>query len=116
VNVSLPKEGTKEEVSMAMEETPVAIGMIIDFPGGTQEQYEAVLEQLNLGGRMAPGGIFHAAGPIDGGWRVVDVWESQQAFDILLGERLEQALRNAGMPSPEVATWPVYATLEPAVP
>ena len=64
MNVSLPKEGTKEEVSMAMEETPVAIGMIIDFAGGTQEQYEAVLEQLNLGGKMPPGGIFHAAGPI----------------------------------------------------
>ena len=101
---------------MAMEETPMAVGMILDFPGGTQEQYEAVLEQLNLGGRMPPGGIFHAAGPIDGGWRVVDVWESQQAFDIFLGERLEQALRKAGMPSPEVATWPVYAALEPAVP
>ena len=75
-----------------------------------------MLEQLNLGGRMPPGGIFHAAGPIEGGWRVVDVWESQQAFDIFLEERLREAMSNVGTPSPEVATWPVYATLEPAVP
>ena len=38
---------------MAMEERPMAVGFIISFPGGTQEQYDTVLEQLNLGGRMA---------------------------------------------------------------
>jgi hypothetical protein len=105
-----------EEISTAMEETPMAIGMVMNFPGVTQEQYDAVLEQLNLGGRMPPGGISHAAGPIEGGWRVVDVWESQEAFDIFFRERLQQAMQNAGMPPPEVDAWPVYATLEPAVP
>jgi len=56
---------------MAMEDRINPIGMIMTFPGVTQEQYEAVLQQLNLGGRMPPGGIFHAAGPVEGGWRVV---------------------------------------------
>lgn len=101
---------------MTMEESPMAVGLIMNFPGVTQEQYDTVLEQLNLGGRMPPGGISHAAGPIEGGWRVVDVWESQEAFDIFFRERLEQAMRNAGMPPPEVDSWPVYSTLEPAVP
>ena len=41
---------------MAMEDAPMAVGMILDFPGGTQEQYEAVLEQLNLGGGCHPEG------------------------------------------------------------
>ena len=94
----------------------MAIGFIFNNPGQTQEQYDAAVEQLNLAESLPEGWIFHAAGPIDGGWRVVDVWESQQAFDIFLGERLREAMSNAGMPSPEVATWPVYATLEPAVP
>jgi heme-degrading monooxygenase HmoA len=101
---------------MAMEERPMAVGFIISFPGGTQEQYDTVLEQLNLGGRMAPGGIFHAAGPTEEGWRVVDVWESQEAFDTFLHERLYQAMQNAGMSRPQVETWPVYSVLEPAVP
>ena len=101
---------------MAMEERINPVGMIMTFPGVTQEQYEAVLQQLNLGGRMPPGGIFHAAGPIEGGWRVVDVWETQEAFDIFLREKLEQAMLNAGMAPPEVEAWPVYSTLEPAVP
>jgi hypothetical protein len=43
----------KEKGPMAMEERPMAVGFIISFPGGTQEQYDTVLEQLNLGGRMA---------------------------------------------------------------
>ena len=103
---------------MSMEDRgqPTGMIMIMTFPGVTQEQYEAVLQQLNLGGRMPPGGIFHAAGPIEGGWRVVDVWETQEAFDIFLREKLEQAMQNAGMAPPEVEAWPVYSTLEAAVP
>jgi hypothetical protein len=45
-----------------MEERPMAVGMIMNVPGVTQEQYDTVMEQLNLGGRMPPGGISHAAG------------------------------------------------------
>ena len=101
---------------MAMEERPLAVGLILNFPSGTQEQYDTVLEQLNLGERMPPGGISHAAGPTEEGWRVVDVWESQEAFDTFLHERLYQAMQNAGMPPPQVETWPVYSVLEPAVP
>jgi hypothetical protein len=99
-----------------MEHTIQPVGLIMTFPRGTQEQYDAVLQQLNLGGRMPPGGISHAAGPIEGGWRVVDVWETQEAFDIFLREKLEQAMHNVGLEPPEVEVWPVYSTLGPAVP
>src|SRR5215212_1546108 len=99
---------------MAMEERPGAVGLIMTFPGVTEEQYYAVLEQLDLGGRMPHGGIFHAAGPIEGGWRVVDVWESEEAFETFFRERLEQAMQNAGMPTPDVEGWQVYSTLETA--
>jgi hypothetical protein len=99
-----------------MEERPMAVGMIMNFPGVTQEQYDTVMEQLNLGGRMPPGGISHAARPTDEGWRVVDVWESQEAFDTFLHERLYEAMQNAGISRPQVEAWPVYNTLEPAVP
>src|SRR5215204_5495955 len=103
---------------MAMEDRgqPIGMIMIMTFPGGTQEQYEAVLQQLNLGGRMPPGGIFHAAGPIEGGWRVVDVWETYHAFYIFSRQKLEPAMQNAGVAYPEVEDWPLYSTLEPAVP
>ena|SRR5947209_7765402 len=63
---------------------------------------------------MPHGGISHAAGPIEGGWRVIDVWESEEAFESFFRESLEQAMQNVGMPTPEVEGWQVYSTLEPA--
>jgi hypothetical protein len=60
----------------------MAIGLLMEFPVMGQEQYDAVMEELNLGGRMPSGGISHAAGPAEDGWRVVDVWQSQEAFDV----------------------------------
>jgi hypothetical protein len=46
----------------------------------------------------------------------VDVWESQEAFDTFLHERLYQAMQNAELPRPQIDTWPVHSVLEPAVP
>src|SRR4051794_18662838 len=112
----MPTTGRKEKGHMAMEERPMALGLLMNFPGATQEQYDAAMAQLNLSGRMPPGGISHAAGPTDEGWRVVDVWESQEAFDTFLHERLYPAMQNAGLPRPQVDTWPVYSILEPAIP
>ena len=95
---------------------PMTIGLLMEFPGVGQEQYDAVMEELNLGRRMPTGGMFHAAGPTEVGWRVVDVWESQEAFDAFFHEKLGQALQNAGLEPPQVQTWTVYNTLEPAQP
>ena len=57
----------------------MALAFLLEFPGVTQEQYDKVLEKLQLGGKTYQGGIFHVAGPMEGGWRVVDVWESEEA-------------------------------------
>ena len=89
----------------------MAVGLMMEFTGVTQEQYDAVMEELDLGGTMPPGGISHAAGPMDGGWRVVDVWESQEDFDAFFRDKLERALQNAGVPPPQLQTWAVYNTL-----
>jgi hypothetical protein len=45
----------------------MAIGLLMEFLGMGQEQYDAVMEELNLGGRMPSGSISHAAGPTEGG-------------------------------------------------
>lgn len=91
----------------------MAVAMLLDFPGVTQAQYDAVLDELDLGGKTYQGGIFHVAGPVDGGWRVVDVWESQDAFDRFFQAKLGQALQHAGVPAPQVTAWPVHNTLTP---
>ncbi len=50
------------------------------------------------------------AGPSpNGGWRVIEVWESKEAADRFYGERLGPALQAAGVsdpPKPEL--WQVH--------
>jgi len=89
----------------------MAIGLIMEFAGATQAQYDAILKDMNLGGKMPPGGIFHVAGPMDGGWRVVDVWESQAAFDSFRAAQIEPLSRKHGVPAPRVTVFPVHNTL-----
>ncbi len=80
----------------------VAVLMIHDSPGGTQEQYEEVGARLSesgglnsLGDWPADGILFHCAGPTDDGWRVIDVWESEEAFQ-RFGEVIGPILEDVG--------------------
>ncbi|MEA2481794.1 MAG: hypothetical protein QOJ07_3716 [Thermoleophilaceae bacterium] len=75
----------------------MAIAVLMEIPGGTQEMYDRVMEDLQLEG-VPEGGIAHLAGPMEGGWRVLDAWESQDAFQRFYDERLGAALSAAGVP------------------
>ncbi|HET7717308.1 MAG TPA: hypothetical protein VFK86_16930 [Bauldia sp.] len=82
----------------------MAIGVLFDFPGGTQEQYEAVCRDLNGGKTLSvlsewpgPGIVAHIAGPTSDGWRVVDVWESEETFQDF-GAKLVPLLRKHRLP------------------
>jgi hypothetical protein len=90
----------------------MAIAIMQDFVGGTQVQYDLVLVQLDLGGHSPQGNLYHTAGPIEGGWRVVDVWESQEAFNAFVGV-LAPVAQSIGMPQPQVTVWPIYNILTP---
>jgi hypothetical protein len=77
----------------------MAICLTVDLPGVTQQQYDAILQAMgrSLGSAPEPGQVFHVAGPYAGGWRVVDVWESQAAFDQFLQGQLAAALTKVGI-------------------
>lgn len=76
----------------------MAIAMIFDAPGATQEHSDHVTEKLQQGGLtgLAVGQILHLAGPYDGGWRTVDVWESQEAADRFFRDHLSAAFAATG--------------------
>jgi hypothetical protein len=87
----------------------VAIVMLIDNPHGSQEIYDKVSQEIGLD--QPAGGIFHVAGPSpNGGWRVVEVWESEEDARRFLRERLAPAWAKLGVtqspPTPEF--WPVH--------
>jgi len=85
------------------------VAMMVDNPEGSQEIYDKVREQLGLGDVPA-GGIFHAAGPSpNGGWRVIEVWESEEDAKRFFEERLKPAFDAVGFAGPPKREfWPVH--------
>jgi hypothetical protein len=86
----------------------VAIAMMVDNPEGSQEIYEKAREHLGLD--RPAGGILHLAGPRpDGGWRVIEVFESEEEAKRFLKERLGPAFQAVGAsPPPPPQFWPVH--------
>jgi hypothetical protein len=81
----------------------MAVALVLDFPGGTQEQYHEVVERMQLGGHMAPGGVVHVAGPHAEGWRVIDVWESLGQFERSRDEQIIPHVQAVGLGAPHVS-------------
>ena len=87
----------------------MAVAQVIENPGGTQEQYEQVIQAIGVtGSQLAPGQLVHFAGPVEGGWRVVNVWESQEVADKFWNEKVKPARQQAGLPDVEPTSFPVH--------
>lgn len=76
---------------------------VFQSPSFTKERYEQSVEKLTSKGRLdspadwpVPGLLAHVAGEGESGFRVVDVWESEDAFRSF-GETLIPVLRNLGV-------------------
>jgi hypothetical protein len=74
----------------------MAVVVVAEIPSGTREQDEKIQQQMNLAGNPPPGILVRTAGPYKNGYRVVSVWESQEAFDTFRRERLDSAIRQTG--------------------
>ena len=60
----------------------MAVLMIGEVPNLTEEIYGGMIGQMTPGLRSAQGFIAHSGGPSpNGGWRVVEMWESEADGD-----------------------------------
>jgi hypothetical protein len=91
-----------------------AIILVAETPGGTAEQYDALVKALELDANPPDGAVLHVAGPIEGGWRVIDVWESQSKFDEFLLDRLGPAMDKVGQAKPNVTVGAAHSVRESA--
>jgi len=79
--------------------------LILEFEGLSDAEYDAVNADLGIdmtsGEGDWPAGLHtHTAGATDGGWIVVEVWETQDDQDEFMKSRLGPALHKAGVTKP----------------
>jgi hypothetical protein len=89
------------------------IGIRIKFPGVTQEDFDHVHDHVNPDRTPPKGLMFHASGPIDGGWGVIDFWESRAEFDAF-SKQIEAGMAASGVEMqspPEIKEFPVHETI-----
>ena len=92
----------------------MATAMYLEWPGVTPEQYNKVMQLLDLDARPASGSTFHVAGFTNDSLRVLDIWDSQQAFETFQKDRLMAAVQNAGITSaPNVQFFPIHNLYAP---
>ncbi len=88
----------------------MAVGIRIKLAGITQEQFDQVHDQVNPDRRPPEGLLFHASGPIDGGWGIIDFWESRADFDAF-APRIVEGMAAAGIEPkgpPDIKEFPVH--------
>ena len=90
----------------------MAIGLIFDGAGVTQAKYEQVRDEVAPGNRLPSGMLYHAAGPIPNGWRVIEIWESQEAADRFFQDKLGAALQRANI-NVQLQHFEVVNTMQP---
>ena len=89
----------------------MAVAVVVEIPGGTEEQYEQVVSQIFPGGTLPEGWLLHLAGPEEDGWRVVNVVQSQDEFERFARETILPATREAGEAPPKFSFFPVHTLI-----
>ena len=91
----------------------MAYAIVHQFPGGTEEQYEASIAAVHPSdGSLPDGQIFHAAGPSAGGWTIMAVHDSQESWerfrDDILMPQMQQGIPGGFTTPPQETAVDVY--------
>lgn len=93
----------------------MAVAVIMDFEGGTLDQYDQVIERMGLQDGISPDNAhFHWVAQTEDGLRVVDVWETREAFDAFAQEQIGPFSAEAGLAEPALTYYDVHNTIKAA--
>ena len=88
----------------------MAVGIVLEFKGGTLAQYDEVIKKMGLspGGTTPPGAKFHWVAQTDDGLFIVDVWETKEVFDKFAEEKIGPITAEVGMPAPAMTFYEIH--------
>ena len=75
----------------------MAIGVIFESEGMNQEQYDQARGEIAPDNAPPPGMLYHAAGPSERGWRVIEVWESPEVAQRFFEQKVDPVLERMGV-------------------
>ena len=80
----------------------MAVAVEMNFRKATLEQYDQVLQKMGLtpAGATPPEAISHWVAETDDGIRVVDVWETREAYDRFAQEQVGPYSAEVGITEP----------------
>lgn len=80
------------------KEDAVATCLVVDNIDESREEFESVMKHLGQTGPIPPtGASLLVAGPAEGSWRVISIWDSPESLQRFFGERLAPAYKDAGL-------------------
>jgi hypothetical protein len=89
----------------------MAVVIVNEIEGGNQEMYDKINPKVMEGGSLPEGCQLHIAGPVENGWRVITVWDSEDQFQQFRDEKLIPALQEVGegeRVAPRITAQPVH--------
>jgi hypothetical protein len=92
----------------------VAVVIVNEIEGGSQDFYEQVNPKVMPGGQLPDGCRVHIAGPVEKGWRVITVWDSDEQFQQFRDQQLIPAIREAGAEdriAPSISSEPAHKVI-----
>ena len=85
----------------------MAVLVIGQVQGGDAALDARMTQELGLQNAPAPGALARFAGPTDTGWRVISVWESEDAYRTFERERLMPVFQRLGVTPPTMQVSPL---------
>jgi hypothetical protein len=84
------------------------------IPGIDAAQFNAI-HKIITSGEPPKGLVFHSSAPVDGGWLIIDFWDSRQDYDAAM-PIVQNAVESAGVTPagpPAVEEFPVHEIFQP---
>lgn len=89
----------------------MAVIMTSDVAGQTLQGYDGLFTTVSPALRTAQGFVLHVSHPVEGGWRVVEIWESREDaarfFATSIAPHLPEGIR------PKLTFKPLHELLHP---
>lgn len=90
--------------------------MIMNWPGVSLDQYDEVKALVAWEQEAPVGGICHATAHDGNGLRITDVWESAEAFQNFVNDRLMPGVEKVGIAGePQVEVYPLHDLYTPGL-